>query len=420
MKKKTKTKKVTAILLAAALTVGLAGCGQGGTDGTAGTTVKTEADSGSSGTEDDYVVKILVSQGALCHAPIQVAIENGYFEEEGLNYETVDLHGGVVQDAVGAGQVDAGFGLVAKFIQPLENGLPLKVTSGMHTGCNKLLVRKDSGIESVEDLKGKKIGVPGLAASATITTKRALARVGVGVSMEDQEVEFLAYNATDLPVALSNGAIDAIALEDPVATTAQTEYDLVALVDTALDEAFKDEYCCISFVSTELAEKHPELAAKFTRAVMKGSAWVEAHPRETAQMQLEKGYVAGDLELNVQMLESYYYNPSVSGGYNALDSVARELQEIGILKAETDIEAFVENSFAKLEGVPETITLDEADSEGRTVDSDKAEGEAVSKTPQAVINVSNSNTVSKAADSKSTQTASETSENGTQGSGCCH
>ena len=309
-------------------------------------------------TSSDYAVKVAIVPGGLCHAPLHAAIENGYFEEEGLKYEKVEVNGAVIQEAVGAGQVDAGFGLIAKFIQPLENGLPLKVTSGMHTGCTKLLVKKDSGIESVSDLKGKKIGVPGLADSATVTTKRALAKAGIGVSDANLEVDFLAYSSADLPAALENGAIDAFAVADPIATTAEKEYDLKVIIDTTTDEAFKDEYCCISFVSTELAEKNPELAAKFTRAVQKGSAWVEKHPQEAAQMQIDKQYVSGDATLNGEILESYYFNPSVEGGYQALDKTSRELQEIGILKAETDIEAFIQNSFIKLDGVPDTYSGD--------------------------------------------------------------
>ena len=341
--------KILTIILAMGVVISVVGCGN---KAEATSSMKSEENSG------EYVVKIGVAQGALCHAPIHVAIENGYFEEEGLKFESVDFGSTAIQEAIGSGQIDAGFGLVGKFIQPLENGLNLKVTSGMHTGCTKLLVKKDSGIHTVADLKGKKIGVNGLASSETVTTKRALAKVGIDFSAENSEVEFLVYSTTDLPVALNNGAVDAIAVADPVATTSEKEYDLEVVINTTTDEDFKDEYCCISFVTTELAEKHPDLAAKFTRAVQKGSAWVEQHPYETAKLQIEKKYVSGDVDLNAEILESYYYNPSVSGGYKALDAVSRELQTIGILKPETDIEAFIKNSFVELEGVPDSVVLE--------------------------------------------------------------
>lgn len=342
-----KFKKLAILAMAIVSALSITGCGN-----------NTHTQTKSEGSSGEDVVKIGVAQGALCHAPIHAAIENGYFEEEGLKFESVDFGSAAIQEAIGSGQIDAGFGLVGKFIQPMENGLNMKITSGMHTGCTKLLVKKDSGIKSVKDLRGKKIGVNGLASSETVTTKRALAKVGISFSEENPEVEFLVYSTTDLPVALNNGAVDAITVADPVATTAEKEYDLDVIINTTTDEDFKDEYCCVSFVTTELAEKHPDLAAKFTRAVQKGSAWVEQHPYETAKLQIENKYVSGDIDLNAEILDSYYYNPSVSGGYKALDAVARELQEIGILKAETNIDEFIKNGFVELEDVPDGVILE--------------------------------------------------------------
>lgn len=303
--------------------------------------------------DGEYTVKIGYSTG-LCHAPIHIAVENGYFEEEGLKFEAIAIEGAVVAEAVGTGQVDAGFGLVGKFVQPLENGLPMKLTAGIHTGCTKLLVPNDSDIQSVADLKGKRIGVASLADSPCLTAKRSLANAGIGVTAENMEVEFVVYNNADLPMALQNGAIDAYCAVDPAVSKAQEEYNLRAIIDTTTDEEYKDEYCCLSFVTTDLAQNHPDLAAKYTRAVMKAAKWIEENPEEAAKIQLEKEYVTGELEFNANLLASYNYNPTVSGGYSALEKSVLDLYEIGILRKETDTQALIENSFVKLEGVEDT------------------------------------------------------------------
>lgn len=302
---------------------------------------------------EEYVVKIGYSTG-LCHAPIHIAVENGYFEDEGLQFEAINIESGVIAEAVGTGQVDAGFGLVGKFVQPLENGLPMKLTAGIHTGCTKLVVQENSDIKAVEDLKGKKIGVSSLADSPCLTAKRSLAKAGIGVTAENMEVEFVVYNNADLPMALQNGAIDAFCAADPAVSVAQEEYNLRAIIDTTTDEEYKDEYCCLSFVSKELAETYPDLAAKYTRAVMKAAKWIEENPDEAARIQLEKNYVTGELTFNAGILDSYNYNPTVSGGYDALAKSVRELQEIGIIRKETDAQALIDNSFIRLEGVEDT------------------------------------------------------------------
>lgn len=301
---------------------------------------------------NEYTVKVGYAKG-LCHAPIHIAYENGFFKEQGVNVEIIPVGSANMADALASGQIDAGFGLVGKFVQPLENGLNMKITSGIHTGCMKLVVPSDSAIQNVADLKGKRIGVVSLADSPCLTTKRSLASEGIGVTADNLEVEFVVYSAADLPVALQNGAIDAFADADPSVSIAQREYNLRAIIDTASDEKYKDEYCCVSFVSSELAGKNEELASKFTRAVQEASVWVEDHPDETAKLQIEKEYVAGDLQLNQELLESYKYIPSGKGGYDALETTVKDLQRIGILKESTDALRLIEDSFVQLDGIIE-------------------------------------------------------------------
>lgn len=306
---------------------------------------------------NSFVLKIGEAQGAICHAPLQIAMENGYFDEEGIKWERVDFGSGDIQAALGAGTIDCGFGLIGKFIQPIENGLNMIVTSGMHTGCTKILTKADSGINSISDLRGKNIGVSSLAGSEAVTAKRALYSAGIDISAASGEVTFSVYSPADQPIALMNGAIDAIATPDPVATSAQEEYGLTVLLDTAVTAPYAQEYCCVSFVSAELAEKHPNIAAGFTRAVLKGSAWVAAYPEETAQIQVDKEYVTGDVSFIANILKSYNYIPSVQGGYEALENVSRDLQTIGVLKSDTDIDALLYRSFKYFDNVPDSYEI---------------------------------------------------------------
>lgn len=75
-----KLKKVISILTAAALTVtGLSGC-----NSSDNTSTNTDT-STSANAEDDFILKIGYG-GGLCEAPLHIAAQNGYFEEEGLKF----------------------------------------------------------------------------------------------------------------------------------------------------------------------------------------------------------------------------------------------------------------------------------------------------------------------------------------------
>ncbi len=225
--------------------------------------------------------------------------------------------------------------------------------TGIHTGCQKVLVPGDSPIRTVADLKGKRVGVPGLADAGTILVKRALQRVGVGVTDKNLEVEFRVFNRNDLPQALAKGAVDAITASDPVGPIAVKEFGYRVLIDNAVTEPFASEYCCLGFVTSKLAKEQPEAAAKFVRAVNNAALWVQQHPQEAAKLELDKKYVAGNIEMNTDLLKSYNFNPSVQGAQKALEAVTKELASIGIINPKTDSEKFVKEHFQSFNGVPD-------------------------------------------------------------------
>lgn len=313
-----------------------------------------------SGNGSDYVLKIAYNN-SLCEAPIQMGVEKGFFEAEGLKFEMVKVDAAHMPEAIGSGQIDAGFGLLGKYLQPIDNGLDIKITAGIHTGCIKILVPQDSDIKSVADLKGKKIGTTGLGAAApTIIARRSLHHAGLNAASDNCDAEFSVYSGSDLAQALANGAVDAIANGDPQASIAQRDYNLRAIVDTASDDEYKDEYCCISFVTGNLAKNHPDIADKFTRAIMKASKWVDGNKDETAKIQVEKEWVAGDPEFNASVLKNYNYKPSLNGGYEALKISVPDLQAIGLIRADRNPEEFINSIVYKSDNLTEESIFSES------------------------------------------------------------
>lgn len=308
--------------------------------------------------DGDADIKIGTANGSLCLAPLHIALDNGYFEEEfkkeGVKWSIEEIDLSNIADLVESDKVDASTQLAGAMIPQIDNGLEIQFTVGIHTGCTKYYVKKDSGIKSPSDLKGKKIGVPSLGDSSVVALKRILFDLGIGVSTENLEVEWVVYGLTDLPLALENGAIDVAALHDPVAYSAEKEYGFSKILDLSTDEKFKDEYCCMGFVTKKLAEENPKAAAAYTRALLKASAFVQANPKEAAKIQIDNGQCSGDVETNASLLASYNYNPSVSAADTTIQNAARELIRIGELKSVEDSNEFSEKAFVKFDDVPDS------------------------------------------------------------------
>jgi NitT/TauT family transport system substrate-binding protein len=294
--------------------------------------------------QGDKVLKIGYS-GSLCEAPLHIAQEKGFFEKEGLKVELIKLAPGAQFEAVTAGQIDASFGLLASLIQPLSNGLPIKITSGLHTGCDKLLVPADSSIHTAADFKGKRIGVPSMNSSPIIFTKRFLAEQGVNVGEKDPEVEFVVFSAGELPLALANGSVDAVAMNDPAAAVAIQDNGLQAVADSAVTAPYNKQYCCTAYVSDKLAEEEPEMAARYTRAMQKASQWIAENQDEAARIQVDKKWVPGDPVFNAKVLKTYNYIPSYQGAYDAFAITAKQMQQVGMLDTAVDVDGLQKESF---------------------------------------------------------------------------
>ena len=265
--------------------------------------------------DSDFVFKIGTANSSLCPVPLHVAIDLGIFEDEfkkaGLNYEVIEINLMDATSLVVAGKIDATLGLAGSLLPQIDNGLEIKFLSGLHTGCTKFYVKADSPYETVADLKGKTVGLCGVQDSSTVVFQRKFNDYGYKAFGPDAEFKIAVYGLTDLPLALENGAVDAVGLHDPVGYLAERNYGFRKILDTTEDEKFSQEYCCMTFVYSDIAEKYPEHTKAFVRAMLKASAYVQAKPFEAAELQIKNGHVSGDVNSNAEMLETYNYTPSV-------------------------------------------------------------------------------------------------------------
>ncbi|BCJ99765.1 ABC transporter substrate-binding protein [Anaerocolumna chitinilytica] len=352
MKKYKKHTILLSMILVAALFIN--GCSNKG--GSKETDIKTEAITTEAA--KDEPIKILYGAG-LCGIPIHIAKQLQFFEEEGLK-ENVDYTyvtsstSGV--EMLSTKQADVSFGLVAAMLAPLDNGLEAKTVLGIHTGCIQVLAGAKSGITDVKGLKGKKIGIEALASSPHIVTQRALANVGIGSTGENMQVEFVVFPKADLPIALKEGKVDAIAIGDPQASILVKDGDGISLFNSATSDLLKDEYCCALWARNEIIDKEPDKLAKIVTAIQKASVWIDQNKDLAAEIQLDNKWVVGELDVDQHTLKDYKYLPSVSGVQAALTRNIKDMKALGLIRKDTDADTLAKNSFARLDGVEDEIT----------------------------------------------------------------
>lgn len=302
--------------------------------------------------DDDYVMQISNDTG-LCTATLHTAVEKGFLKEEGIKYNLVKVNGTSV-DLMVAGKTDAFSEMLPAMIQQIDNGLEAKIAMGIHTGCIKIVTNPKSAINSVKDLKGKKIGVPGLATPQAVIAKRALKAEGIGSSPENMEVELIVYTQAELPIALKDGKVDAAVMSDPAASISVKETGGKVIMNTATDDEYKNEYCCVLVFRPDFVKEHPEIAEKYVRAMKKAGEYVQNNQLEVAKIQIDKKIVAlGDPEFNSNILKTYKFIPSVKEGKESLKRNFYDLQKLNLIKNDLDLDKVIENSYIEFEGIKE-------------------------------------------------------------------
>jgi NitT/TauT family transport system substrate-binding protein len=252
------------------------------------------------------------------------------------------------KDVLALGGYDVTHHLVMYFLKPIEQGLDVKFTGGIHRGCLRVQAAINSPIRSVKDLKGKRIGVPGMGTPPFIFANRVLGANGIDPS---KDITWLVFPAGELGLALDKGEVDAVADSEPIGSMLVAQGKVRNIADQAVDMPYADEYCCAVLVNGKFLARNPKASAAATRALLKGAKWVETNPRAAAKLSVEGKYLASTADQNTVAISHLRYVPSVSGARTAVRLAAAEMKTAGMLSPTTDANDLARRAFVSLEGV---------------------------------------------------------------------
>lgn len=286
--------------------------------------------------------------GLTCEAPIFTAVEKGFFKEEGLDVSLVKCDWRNYKDVLALGGYDVTHHLVMYFLKPLEQGLDVKFTGGIHRGCLRVQAAANGKVQTVKDLRGKRIGVPGMGTPPFIFANRVLGANGIDPS---KEVSWIVFPAGELGLALDKGEVDAVANSEPIGSLLIAQGKVRNIADQAMDMPYATEYCCAVLVNGKFLAKNPKASAAATRALLKAAKWVETNPKAAAELSVNARYLASNVDMNTVAISHLRYVPSVSGAQEAVRLAATAMRDAGMLRATTDVAKLADSAFAHLEGV---------------------------------------------------------------------
>jgi NitT/TauT family transport system substrate-binding protein len=217
-------------------------------------------------------------------SPFFVAEEKGYFTEQHLDIVAQKfVSSNQIAEAMLAGKTDAAMSLAQSVAVTIEAKQPGQMKVFMANAQNSkeylssLVVKRDSPIRNVADLKGKKIGCfPGQ--TARVYLSMTLEKYGID---PEKDVQIQQISPAAQLQALEVGSIDALLCYEPV-TTIGIEKGLVRpLIQGAFEKNVIDPWVGGVFtLRAKFIKEHPALARKFVRALDKAVDYINAHPDE--------------------------------------------------------------------------------------------------------------------------------------------
>jgi sulfonate transport system substrate-binding protein len=194
-----------------------------------------------------------------------------------------------------------------------------------------ILVARDSPIQKVADLKGKKVAFnKGSVAQAMVVQ----ALISAGLKYSDIQPVFL--QPPEGRVAFERGRVDAWAIWDPFLAAAQRKANARILIDGKGLNSFREYY----LASRQFTDKNPKLVKQVIAEAQVVGDWATQNPQEVAK------FLAPHMKLDVQTME---LAESRKTRYGAQPIQAEALAE----------QQKVADSFSQLKLIPKSIKVSE-------------------------------------------------------------
>lgn len=316
-------------------------------------TAPTNPDLPSPSGEQVELQKISVSEvtHSIFYAPQYVAMNLGFFEEEGLEIELINGGGADnVMTAVLSNQVDIGFAGPEAAIYVYNEGKEdyAEVFAQVTKRDGSFLVaREDNDNFAWTDLKGKHV-LPGRKGGVPyMTFEYVLKKNGIDIVNDlnlDTSISFDAMNSSFV-----GGTADFVTSFEPAASQLEKEGAgyIVAAIGSATEEIPYTAY----FAKKSYIEENSDIIQKFTNAIYKGQVWVNEHSVEEIADATLASFPDADKELLTKAIENYkkidVWNTSPVMSEDSFNLLQEVMVEAGELETVAPFEKIVNNDFAK-------------------------------------------------------------------------
>jgi len=273
--------------------------------------------------------------------PVSIIIKNQgllekEFEKDGTKIRWVQTLGSnKALEFLNAGSIDLGSTAGSAALVAKINGNPIKsIYVYSRPEWTALVTRKDTGIKSVADLKGKSVAVT-RGTDPHIFLVRALA----DAKLTDKDVKFVLLQHPDGRTALIRGDVDAWAGLDPMMASAEIDDGAVLFYRNPEANTWG-----ILNVREEFAKEHPDVVTRVLKVYEQARKWSLANPAEVtkalaAAAKIPANVAEKQLKERTELTHSAIGKPQ----HDSILAAGLALQQAGVVAANVDVKKVLDD-----------------------------------------------------------------------------
>ncbi|MFW3170283.1 ABC transporter substrate-binding protein [Geodermatophilus sp. CPCC 206100] len=274
-------------------------------------------------------------------APLYLGIEQGIFEDAGLEVEPFLAQGGAaIVPAVVNGEAQFGFSNITSLLQATGRGVPLALvapgpgaTGNAEDDFAAVVVPTDSPVQTAADLAGLRVAINSINNISDTVVKESVRQAGGDPS----GIEFVEIPFPDMVAAVSTGQVDAAFAVEPTATVGESQG--LRRVSAPYTETDDDLSVAGYFTSDQYAAENPDVVQSFAEAMVEAQEYAQANPDQVREVLGSYTQIAPEIAQQLTL-------PTFQTEINR-ESVERLLElgnEDGIIEGDVDLEQlFFEN-----------------------------------------------------------------------------
>lgn len=244
-----------------------------------------------------------------------------------------------------AGELDIATGSTHSVLMAAAQGARFKVVASLSREggqgfATRYMVREDSPVKTINDLKGKTVGINGARSSAEVWARLALEKKGLDTR---RDVSWVTLPFPSQGEAVRAGKLDIGAFPQPFAAFEEKRGGM-RTVFTSADGIGREEDLMVLMVSEKFAAQQPAALRAFLADLVSATRYYVDKPAEAKQKLVESKLVSIPLETFIGMQD---YKRPLDGRVDveSLKAMTGELTKFGFITRPLDVTSIVDLSY---------------------------------------------------------------------------